>query len=767
MGVRRAWKAAGVLGCLTLAFFGARLVAPLVSAADGMAANIELYDMNGNGYVDAIKLYVVDALEDTWVLAGSAPYGLSVQRGGEDVTVTGVAVDSTYVGSPGEAVVTISLDETDPDLIDAKDTSASAVEIVYTSQLGGAACTNCVRNSTVQLEDIPVGDGGDRNIEYDRAIPLLLTSTTQDDNGDGYVDALALGFSEPVIVGDGESSTNGMFTAVGDTCTVTVSDFSNGLPSNQTQIIPVSVDELDTGCKASVTFHGGSLHGPGGSDSMPAETSSLLSVDGAAPYAYRTVARDQNKDGTLDKLDVYFSESVDVTDGGTQLEGTLEMVGSTNHIPADCTPSIVSKDYAAEGVSVLTLDMSTETPDTGCVVPLAIVTEGNILDAAGLSVVSGAMSASAEEDAPPVLLNVSPEPDQTDIALDSPIAFLFSEAMDIGFDYGTQFTASPNPAPGTWNGAWGDEYHLTQTADGAFLPETAYTMTLVPAEIHAIGGITTELLTEGTALGASWTFTTVAGEGGGGGGGSNQSRVGPVRLLAEGISLTEPVPGAVLEADGTVIIKWAPVGPGRIDAVNLSWSPDGGLTWEEIAHNRPNGNGSYAWKVPSRSTDAVLVRVEATDTASPYASDVSDDYLSIRVPGVRLPSTETYGPGTLLKAEGLPSVYYLAENGARRPFPDERVFHTWFKNFDEVREIPLYRIARYRMGAPMLPKPGTAFLQINSDPKLYWIDRVDSRAHWVKSESTAALLAGPRWRDMVIDLGATIFPSVLFGNPIE
>lgn len=765
MGKR--WLAlAGVSACLVAAFFGAHFFAPSAEADPGQIQNIAIYDVNANGYVDRVKLFIDDPSEETWVLAGAAPYSFSVSRAGNNVTITGVSIDTTHVDFPGTAVVTIDLDETDPDLSDAFDTGQEAVELVYASQAGGAACTNCVHGSSAQLVDIPVGDGEAGNMESDAANPQIVSSTTLDQNGDGYIDALEVTFSESVHLGDGESSNAGMFTAQGDSCVITMNTPSNH-PAAITHVLTVTSDVLDTGCLVGVTYSGSpSIRGLTGADNLQADAQSWTNADGAHPVAYRTVARDQNKDGTLDKLDVYFSEPVTVTDGETQVESTLALDSAVNHLSAACTPSVVSGNYAASSVTSLTLDIATVEQDTGCLIPVTIVGEGNILDAANLSVVNDAVSATVEEDAPPILLSVGPTPDQTGVAVDTAVTFVFSEAMDIGFDYGTQFTVSPNPAPGTWNGTWTDEYHLSQAADGAFDPGTTYTVTLTPSQIHALGGTTTDLLTVGTALGGEWSFTT-AGGGGGGGGSSNQVRVGPARLLAEGISLKAPASGSVLDADSTVLIKWVPVGLGRIDAVNLSWSPDGGLTWEDIVRNHPNGNGSYPWNVPARSTDAVLLRVEATDTSAAYATDVSDDYLSIRVPGVRLPEAEPLLPGTLIKAEGLPAVYYLAENGTRRPFPDERVFHTWFETFDGVKELPVYRIARYRMGAPMLPKPGTAFLRINSDPKLYWIDRVDGRAHWVKSESTATILAGPRWQDMVIDLGATIFPSVLFGNPIE
>lgn len=764
MKTRRSLFVIGILGCVLLVFFGAHFFAQPVAAAQGDVVNIFLFDDDHNGYIDRATFDIENGSLETWSKVGVAPYGISVNRGGDNIAVTSVTVTN-----PSDAYVTIEvgIDQAELAASYSPDTDASAVEVVYTVQGGGAACTNCIRSGATQSVGIANGDGNANNIESDSAPPVMITSTTEDQNSDGIIDNVTLALSESTYFGDGESAFADVFDLVGDICTPTVSGEYPESGYTTSYTFPVDVSgETDTACVITAQFRGEDQVSDGSNSMVTFADPIQGGVDGAHPVAYRTVARDQNKDGTLDKLDVYFSESVDITDGGTQLESTLSLAGSVNHLSNACTPSIISGAYAASAVTLLTLDISTVEQDTGCIIPVTITAEGNILDVVDLSVANGITSATVEEDAPPVLLSVSPEPDQTDIAVDSPIALVFSEAMESGFVYNTEFTSSPNPAPGTWGGSWSDEYHLQLTPNGNFSAGTLHTITLVPAQIIALGGTTTALLTVGTALDESWSFTT-AGEGGGGGGGSNQVRVPPTRPLAEGIEVKEPTTQVTLDAGTTVLVKWVPVGEGRIDAVNISWSADGGLTWEEIAHNRPNGNGSYAWKVPARSTDAGLIRVEATDLAAPYASDVSNDYFSIQVPGVRLPDADAFTPGALIKAEGLPAVYYLAEDNTRRPFPDERVFQTWFKNFDEVREVPLHRIARYRMGAPMLPKPGTAFLQINSDPKLYWIDRVDNRAHWIKSESTASLLAGPQWREMIIDLGATIFPSVLFGVPVE
>lgn len=76
--------------------------------------------------------------------------------------------------------------------------------------------------------------------------------------------------------------------------------------------------------------------------------------------------------------------------------------------------------------------------------------------------------------------------------------------------------------------------------------------------------------------------------------------------------VSSPGPGTTQAPASTVNIEWQAVSCNGGVAVDLSYSSDGGSTWDLIAGNVPN-NGTYPWRLPSVLGDDYVVRVEATD----------------------------------------------------------------------------------------------------------------------------------------------------------
>lgn len=104
-------------------------------------------------------------------------------------------------------------------------------------------------------------------------------------------------------------------------------------------------------------------------------------------------------------------------------------------------------------------------------------------------------------------------------------------------------------------------------------------------------------------------------------------------------SIWGSVPPCVLSPNGgqqwssstKQIISWtSPIG---IDKVNLSYSSDDGLTWNEIVSDLPN-TGTYEWFVPDITSESCRVRI--SDALDEHVSDVSSDSITIFVCNMKM-----------------------------------------------------------------------------------------------------------------------------------
>ena len=68
--------------------------------------------------------------------------------------------------------------------------------------------------------------------------------------------------------------------------------------------------------------------------------------------------------------------------------------------------------------------------------------------------------------------------------------------------------------------------------------------------------------------------------------------------------------------------------------VNLAYSVDSGLTWNNIATNVYAANGYYNWSIPNYPSNDVLVSV--TDASNALLSDASNAVFTIITPVINL-----------------------------------------------------------------------------------------------------------------------------------
>ena len=211
---------------------------------------------------------------------------------------------------------------------------ATASSLVYT--ISGATADNT--SLTIRPTYAVGGDGnitdasgnemlnGETVSGSDAIVPVLLSASYKDTNGDGTVNRIDAVYSEDISgstfeSGDWTFPTNphtlsvgsGVFS--GNTVQITVT----GSPANTTVLGTTTVKYTNQGTSNSMTD--GTNH---------AATSSVITVsDAASPVIVSSETSDDNKDGTVDRLTLDFSESVVITDGGTDDHITLS--ASTGH----------------------------------------------------------------------------------------------------------------------------------------------------------------------------------------------------------------------------------------------------------------------------------------------------------------------------------------------------------------------------------------------------------------------------------------------------
>ncbi|MDD5071899.1 MAG: hypothetical protein PHQ42_04160 [Patescibacteria group bacterium] len=114
--------------------------------------------------------------------------------------------------------------------------------------------------------------------------------------------------------------------------------------------------------------------------------------------------------------------------------------------------------------------------------------------------------------------------------------------------------------------------------------------------------------------------------------------------------------------------------------------------------------------------------------------------------------------GSLIKMDGLSSVYYLGADGKRYVFPNEQTYFSWYSDFSSVVTIPQSELESYPLGANVTIRPGTKLVKITTDPKVYAVEP-SGTLKWVPDEATAAALYGAEWAKRVVDVSDAFFTN--------
>ncbi|NBX49514.1 hypothetical protein EBT25_06130, partial [bacterium] len=242
------------------------------------------------------------------------------------------------------------------------------------------------------------------------------------------------------------------------------------------------------------------------------------------------------------------------------------------------------------------------------------------------------------------------------------------------------------------------------------------------------------------------------------------------------VNVESPEEGDWVPANSQFEIIWSSESDGASYAT-LSYSVDGGGTWENIVRNTLN-DGSYVWNTPALSADEVMVRVAATDLADELAVDTSGAFVleyAVNEASDLTHDEETIDEidgiiaGDYIIADGSSTIYYIDQDMSRRPFFDAQTYLTYEDDFDAVTEVSSNTLAKFSIGAPMMPKPGVVLVKIQSVAKVYMVEEAADGSYelrWITSEEVAEDMFGSQWSSYVLDVDATLFTRYEMGDDV-
>jgi|GEM_PF-2037361 len=121
--------------------------------------------------------------------------------------------------------------------------------------------------------------------------------------------------------------------------------------------------------------------------------------------------------------------------------------------------------------------------------------------------------------------------------------------------------------------------------------------------------------------------------------------------------------------------------------------------------------------------------------------------------------------GNLIKCDATSAVYYLADDGARYVFPNEKMYHSWYPDFTNVRTISCTDLAALPLGDRIVYQAGTRLIKIPSDPSVFAVED-DGVLREIPDEETAIALYGKDWNKRVDDVSEAFWSSFSVGAPL-
>lgn len=112
------------------------------------------------------------------------------------------------------------------------------------------------------------------------------------------------------------------------------------------------------------------------------------------------------------------------------------------------------------------------------------------------------------------------------------------------------------------------------------------------------------------------------------------------------------------------------------------------------------------------------------------------------------------------------AVYYYATDLKRHAFPNEKVFFTWFDDFDSVMEVSADFLSSLSLGPNVTYHPGTRMVKFQSVPTVYAVE-AGGVLRAIASEAVAEGLYSSDWNQQIDDVSDAFWGNYEFGETID
>jgi hypothetical protein len=724
----------------------------------------------------------IDASESTM-----APDDLTFVNVGDLTDVAfGAGSDAT---TSDQSIYSISLG-TEASVIDTSDDSGNL--LISTQNNFSVEDFNFNANSTLEAQT---------QADYlDNANPVIKSFEYQDNDSNGQIDQMLVTFSE-LLAGSSTLAPNDLaFDNVGDfTGAAFGSSTTNVIGGNTTSAtVPLgteatAVDTSDDSGNLAISAQNNvdlKEFGSGSSSSILGPQNHALIVDGAAPvvtdidYSYDF---DNDAPGSGVEYVIFNYSEVVGADGGTidptqftytenDLASPGEMVSGTATVRSLISgPAVVvtlSSPIDRTGVGSGGTEPTASYAKSAETNQRVIDTNGN--EAAEFS------GTTIDDVASPGVASISPIDGASGVSVVTDVQVTYTEPMDQASTE-SAFTledSAPSTIAGSFSWPSNDTQVFTPSSNLA-LPETFTTTVATSAQSTASTDPNLNLYnTYAAGVGSSFQASFDTDRSG------SPPMPGSVSTTTTECSVTNPNGGETLEGGTSTDIVWDSQGTG-IDNLNIHYSNDNGSSWTLITSGTDN-DGLYSWSVPTslNGSDA-LIKIECREAGGGVLdTDQSDATFSVAAAGqtdqdqgtggtVSLPSGVSIGDLLKLPNDGDPTtysdtaVYYIGLDGKRHPFPHAKVYKTWYADFSDVEVVSSDTMSAIQLGDPVLSRPGTHWVKIQSVPDTYYVEPGSYKLRHITDEQTAERLGGSDWNENVIDMPVTFFNNFDMGDPIE
>ncbi len=110
------------------------------------------------------------------------------------------------------------------------------------------------------------------------------------------------------------------------------------------------------------------------------------------------------------------------------------------------------------------------------------------------------------------------------------------------------------------------------------------------------------------------------------------------------------------------------------------------------------------------------------------------------------------------------AVYYY--DGKRHAFPNEKVFFTWYENFDDVIVVTDAFMASITLGKNVTYHPGTRMVKFLTVNTVYAVG-TDGELRAIASEEVAKSIWGSTWNKQIDDISDAFYSNYRFGEGID